>query len=71
MKDAYAASSPVHLDDHGVVLAVEPGHVPVREQVVELEVGRAEVVDVAGDDEVRHGLRLVLPGGAHGLHDGN
>ena len=61
----------VHLDDDGIVLEVEPGHVPVREQVVELEVGCAELVDVAGDDEVRHGLGLVAGGGAHGLHGVN
>ena len=44
----------VSFDDHDrVLLEVEPGHVPVGEEVVELEVGGAELVDVARDDESR------------------
>ena len=60
----------VLLDDDRVQRQLEAGHVPVREQVVELEVGDAELVHVAGGDQVGDGLRLVLPGRAHGLHDG-
>ena len=58
----------VLLDHHGVELEIEAGHVPVGEQVVELEVGRAELVDIACHDQVGHGLSLVGPGGAKGLH---
>ena len=63
---------PVVLFDHqGVARQVETGHVPVGVEVVELEIGRAELVDVAGDDEVRHGLSLVLAGRAHRRHGRN
>ena len=61
----------VLLDDNGVQLDVEPGHVPVREKIVELEVGRAELVDVARNDQVCDSLSLVGPGGSHRFHARN
>jgi hypothetical protein len=47
--------------EQGVLLETEAGAIPVGEEVVELEVGRAELVDVTRDDELRDRL-CVVPG---------
>jgi hypothetical protein len=51
--------APVRRDDAGVLGEVEARGAPVREQVVELEVGRAVLVDVARDHELGDRLRVV------------
>jgi hypothetical protein len=53
-------------DDDRVAREIEAGHVPVGQQVVELEVGLPELRHVARDDEVRNGLRVVRAGRPRG-----
>ena len=48
------------LGQPGIPLEVEAGAAPVGEQIVELEIRRAVLVDVEGDDEVGDGLGVCL-----------
>ena len=53
------------LDDPGVAREVEPGRRPVGPQVLEREVGGADVGDVARDDHVEHGGGVGVARRAH------
>jgi hypothetical protein len=52
------------LDDDRVLRELEAGPVPVRQEVVELEVGLPDLLDVACDDEFGDRLRILVRGSA-------